>query len=46
MDSSLAITGRATTTADPINGVRKELNVVAKRRICKGVLSVMHLHFK
>lgn len=46
MDSSLAITGKATTTADPINGVRKELNVVAKRRICKGLLSVMHLLFK
>ena len=31
MDSSLAIMGNATLTADPINGVRNELKVVARR---------------
>jgi hypothetical protein len=33
MDNSLAIIGKATFTADPINGVRNELRVVARRRI-------------
>jgi len=31
MDNSLAIAGRATFTAEPINGVRKELSVVTSR---------------
>jgi hypothetical protein len=31
MDNSLAIAGRATLTAEPINGVRKELIVVTRR---------------
>jgi hypothetical protein len=31
MDKSLAILGKATFTADPINGVRNELKVVARR---------------
>ena len=31
MDNSLAIAGRATLTAEPINGVRKELRVVTRR---------------
>jgi hypothetical protein len=31
MDNSLAIAGRATLTAEPINGVRKELIVVTIR---------------
>jgi hypothetical protein len=31
MDNSLAIAGRATLTAEPINGVRKELRVVTSR---------------
>ena len=33
MDSSLAIKGNATLIADPINGVRNELRVVANRRM-------------
>jgi hypothetical protein len=41
MDSSLAIMGKATLTADPINGVRNELRVVANRRIYSCLLSVM-----
>jgi hypothetical protein len=31
MDNSRAIAGRATLTADPIKGVRKELSVVTSR---------------
>lgn len=38
MDNSLAIMGNATLTADPINGVRNELRVVANRRICNCLL--------
>jgi hypothetical protein len=33
MESSLAIKGNATLTADPMNGVRKELRVVANKRM-------------
>ena len=33
IDNSLAIIGRATLTADPINGVRNELKVVANSRM-------------
>jgi hypothetical protein len=31
IDNSLAIAGKATLTAEPINGVRKELRVVTRR---------------
>jgi hypothetical protein len=45
MDNSLAMIGRATLTADPINGVRNELRVVANRRIYSGLLSVIQAHY-
>ena len=46
MDSSWAITGKATFIPEPINGVKKELRVVAQRRIYNCFLSaVMQSHF-
>jgi hypothetical protein len=44
MDSSLAIKGNATLTADPINGVRNELRVVANRRMYSCFLVMKSQH--